>query len=429
MAAETSTTSRQNASVSFPNISGDNPEVTEIESLCVACGRNGTTRLLMVKIPFYKEVIVSSFSCDHCGYSDTASMAGQKIQEEGVEHSLLVTDEKDLNRTVVMSDVAAVRIPELEFEAPYGRQSFGITTVEGVITRAKDLLQKYVVARTPGEEGMDKINQFVEQLDLYLALKKPFHLVIDDPSGNCFVENLHAPSVDPALTVRTYQRTPDMDALCGFERPPAEEVNESGEVMVFPATCFVCGAGCQTNMKTVDVPHFKEILIMSTVCDKCGWKNNEAKPASGIEDEGVEIDLHVTGKDDLNRDVIKSSTCALRIPELDFDMLASDHSSRYSTVEGLISNIKDELVTNNPFVQGDSSDSGKTDKLRDFGLILDEVMAGNRQIHFILNDPAGNSFIQKLEDPDTNLQIHRFKRTPEQDDDLCITDMKTVNYD
>ncbi len=33
------------------------------------------------------------------------------------------------------------------------------------------------VARTPGEEGMEKITEFVQQLDLYLALKKPFHLV------------------------------------------------------------------------------------------------------------------------------------------------------------------------------------------------------------------------------------------------------------
>jgi ZPR1 zinc-finger domain len=54
-----------------------------------------------------------------------------------------------------------------------------------------------------------------------------------------------------------------------------------------------------------DVPHFKEILVMSTVCDKCGWRNSEAKPASGIETEGVEIDLHVTSTEDLNRDVIK----------------------------------------------------------------------------------------------------------------------------
>ena len=31
-------------------------ETTEIESLCVACEENGITRLLLTKIPFYKEV-------------------------------------------------------------------------------------------------------------------------------------------------------------------------------------------------------------------------------------------------------------------------------------------------------------------------------------------------------------------------------------
>ena len=32
---------------------------------------------------------------------------------------------QDMSRTVVMSDYAALRIPELDFEAPYRRQSFG----------------------------------------------------------------------------------------------------------------------------------------------------------------------------------------------------------------------------------------------------------------------------------------------------------------
>ena len=45
-------------------------EATVIESYCVACEENGVTRLLLTKIPFYKEVIVSSFHCEHCGYQN-----------------------------------------------------------------------------------------------------------------------------------------------------------------------------------------------------------------------------------------------------------------------------------------------------------------------------------------------------------------------
>ena len=42
----------------FKNIRGEVEELeaTEIESLCVACEENGITKLLLTKIPFYKEV-------------------------------------------------------------------------------------------------------------------------------------------------------------------------------------------------------------------------------------------------------------------------------------------------------------------------------------------------------------------------------------
>ena len=39
-------------------------------SLCMACGESGLTRMIMTKIPFFREVIVSSFECDSCGWAN-----------------------------------------------------------------------------------------------------------------------------------------------------------------------------------------------------------------------------------------------------------------------------------------------------------------------------------------------------------------------
>lgn len=98
-----------------------------------------------------------------------------------------------------------------------------------------------------------------------------------------------------------------------------------GQVLVFQATCYSCGADCQTNMKNVreysrltflfgipyviwyfiGVPHFNEILIMSTVCEACGWRNNEAKPSGGFANEGIRLILSINTEEDLNREVIK----------------------------------------------------------------------------------------------------------------------------
>uniref|UniRef100_A0A3Q1BMS8 Zinc finger ZPR1-type domain-containing protein n=1 Tax=Amphiprion ocellaris TaxID=80972 RepID=A0A3Q1BMS8_AMPOC len=74
----------------FKDISADDEDwqPTEIESLCMNCYQNGTTRLLLTKIPFFKEIIVSSFSCANCSWSNTEIQSAGRIQEQGVCYTL-----------------------------------------------------------------------------------------------------------------------------------------------------------------------------------------------------------------------------------------------------------------------------------------------------------------------------------------------------
>lgn len=51
----------------------------------------GVTRLLLTRIPFFKEIIVSSFSCPSCSWSNTEIQAAGRIQEQGVRYTLAVT--------------------------------------------------------------------------------------------------------------------------------------------------------------------------------------------------------------------------------------------------------------------------------------------------------------------------------------------------
>ena len=57
---------------------------TEVESLCVNCGDNGITTLLLAKIPHYREVILSSFVCESCGNRNNDIQSGGVIQPMGV---------------------------------------------------------------------------------------------------------------------------------------------------------------------------------------------------------------------------------------------------------------------------------------------------------------------------------------------------------
>ena len=50
----------------------------------------GMTRLMLTRIPFFKEVIISSFSCDECGFENREVQLGGKVQEKGVKYVLTV---------------------------------------------------------------------------------------------------------------------------------------------------------------------------------------------------------------------------------------------------------------------------------------------------------------------------------------------------
>lgn len=100
----------------YLSLSADDPDLgtTEIESMCMNCEKNGITRLLLTKIPFYKEVVLMSFACEHCGFQNNEIQSGAEIKPKGIKFKLIVKEAADLNRRIVKSDYSSVRIDELD---------------------------------------------------------------------------------------------------------------------------------------------------------------------------------------------------------------------------------------------------------------------------------------------------------------------------
>ena len=92
--------------------------VDVMESLCMRCGENGTTRMMIHKIPFFRDIILASFKCDNCGEQNNEATFGGEIQPKGCIFELACTIPEDLNRQLIKSDSASIRIPEIEFEIP-----------------------------------------------------------------------------------------------------------------------------------------------------------------------------------------------------------------------------------------------------------------------------------------------------------------------
>lgn len=61
---------------------------------------------------------------------------------------------------------------------------------------------------------------------------------------------------------------------------------------------------------------------MSFSCEHCGFSNNEIQPGGQIQEKGIRITLQVSCIGDLNRQVVKSDSTSVYIPEVLFEIPA-----------------------------------------------------------------------------------------------------------
>ena len=138
-----------------------------------------------------------------------------------------------MNRRVIKSDTATIKLPECDFEIPPMTQKGKLTTVEGFISTAKEQLQtamdEGIYDELP-EDSREKINNMIQKLDDVLNFKHmPFKFLLDDPSGNSFIENPFAPQTDPYIKVTYYERTAEMAQSMGYMIQPDNADDEQAQ--------------------------------------------------------------------------------------------------------------------------------------------------------------------------------------------------------
>ena len=236
----------------FPTLTATDGEVLAVESLCMNCGEQGTTRILPTTIPRFGQVVIMAFECAACNYTSNTVQNAAEIKPLGVQYMLRfspaplkslrahlilkkltprflragtltpgcwlnsVAKPDDLDRQVIKSQHATIRLPELDFEIPPLTQAGSLTTVEGVLMQAASGLEsmqpqrREVDAPTAG-----KIQSVIDELRNLAAGARPFVLTLDDPSGQSLIETTSAGSQDFALTARSYTRSAEQDADLG----------------------------------------------------------------------------------------------------------------------------------------------------------------------------------------------------------------------
>jgi len=246
---------------------------------------------------------------------------------------------------------------------------------------------------------------------------------------------------DPRWSFITYHRTLQQNIALGLAAPDDSKSSDAGgddntnapisedEVLIFPAICSSCAHSIQTRMKKVDIPYFKDVLIMSANCEFCGYKNNEVKSGGAVSDKGKRIIVRCEDREDLSRDILKGETAGMTIPEIDLVLTHGTLGGRFTTVEGILEQIYEEL--GEKAIVAEDSAGADGSKLKEFLIGLKQIKNVERPFTIILDDPLANSYIQNLyaPDPDPNMKIEFYDRTFEQNEELGLNDIKVEGYE
>jgi len=398
-----------------------------------------------------------SFYCQYCHFKNSEIQSAGEIQERGSKYTLKLDHMDDFERQVVKSDTAIFRAEDLDIEIPPGRGQ--LTNVEGILIMVlKDLEAGQPRRKRHEPELFAKIDAIVQPLiKMMHGTRFPFRISLNDPAGNAWIEP--SPDDKDGKYVRTdYARSPEENAALGLgngesqveeteqaapaeaqnvteEQGPARDPNFDvdivhGEPLIFHTDCPGCTRPCEVRMRMVDVPHFKQVVLISTACDHCGYRTSEVKTGGAIPNKGRQIILKVLEQVDLSRDVLKSETCNVFCPELKLEITPGTMSGRFTTVEGLLTQVHDTLYSRIFDAGGAGGDSRDPERMQAWDNLFKNLQAaikGEFKYQISLTDPLAASYIQNLCSPDEDpqLTILDYERSEEEEEELGLTDMRT----
>lgn len=404
------------------------------------------TRILPIKIPFFKDILLESFSCDHCGWKNSTVKSAGQIQEKGSKYTFRLDNVQDLQRQVVRNDTGVFRIETIDLEMPAAPGQ--LTNLESMILKIKtDLEFDQPTRKETSPEIFTALESIIQKLGGMLEGEGlPVTVSLDDISGNSFIE----PSPEDKETKynrQDYLRTHEQNVQLGLAADTEENEVEGGgmegvnvvddEVFELHSECPACSKPCTVNMKKTNIPHFKEVIIMATVCDHCGYRTSDVKTGGEIPAKGKRIVLQIKTIEDMSRDILKSESCVLRSLDLGLEVQPGTLGGRFTTVEGLLAQVREQLhgqifnIGDEDLSGGDSMTSATKTRWDQFFDKLDRAIRAEFEYSITLEDPLANSFVQLNVDSGQDPQIttEEYERTEEEKDDLGLSDMKTEGYE
>ncbi len=166
------------------------------------------------------------------------------------------------------------------------------------------------------------------------------------------------------------------------------DINKNIDVFFNKIDCPICKSQIQTHYKTQDIPYFGEVIILTLICQNCGYKKNDL--FSVYEKEPKKYILKVNEEKDLKIKVVRSGACTIKIPEFGTVIEPGVESEGYITnIEGILLRINDILLG----LEKNPQDDETLSKIEELKRELEKAKDGKLAFTLILEDPTGNSAI------------------------------------
>ena len=106
--------------------------------------------------------------------------------------------------------------------------------------------------------------------------------------------------------------------------------------------CPICHISGEVFMiaHVEEIPYFGEHTQVTVMCHSCGWRQTDFIPAEGKKAGAWSIVVRST--DTLSARVIRSSSCTVKVHELDLEVAPGSNATGYvSNIEGVLNRFKD----------------------------------------------------------------------------------------
>lgn len=155
---------------------------------------------------------------------------------------------------------------------------------------------------------------------------------------------------------------------------------------VFPGRCPLCDSDIEYRYQTETIPHFSDVLIISSSCP-CGYHYCDTLLLAG--GEPARWQFRVTSVQDLSVRVVRGSSGTIEIPDLGVRIDPGPACEAFvSNVEGILCRVIQVVEQILPTLEG--AEAGNAAALLEK---IGEVREGMLPVTLVIEDPCGNSAI------------------------------------